>query len=37
VSDTYTLTAVGQVVGGRDDDWGAERATIRLDGARRLV
>jgi tRNA-Thr(GGU) m(6)t(6)A37 methyltransferase TsaA len=38
VSDTYTLTAVGHVVGGRDvvrdDDWGAERATIRLDGAR---
>jgi tRNA-Thr(GGU) m(6)t(6)A37 methyltransferase TsaA len=38
VTDAYTLTPVGRVVGGRDavrdDDWGAERATIRLDGAR---
>jgi tRNA (Thr-GGU) A37 N-methylase len=38
VSDRYTLEPVGRVVGGRsevrDDDWGAERATIRLDGGR---
>jgi tRNA-Thr(GGU) m(6)t(6)A37 methyltransferase TsaA len=38
VSDTSTLTAIGHVVGGReavrDGDWGAERATIRLDGER---
>jgi hypothetical protein len=38
VSDTYTLTAVGHVVGGReavrDDDGGAERATVRLDRER---
>ncbi|HWH95334.1 MAG TPA: SAM-dependent methyltransferase [Baekduia sp.] len=35
MSETYTLVPVGRVVGGRDevrdDDWGAERATIRLD------
>lgn len=35
MSDTYTLTPVGRVLGGRDavrdDGWGAERATIRLD------
>jgi tRNA-Thr(GGU) m(6)t(6)A37 methyltransferase TsaA len=35
---TYNLVAVGRVEGGRDevrdDDWGAERATIRLDAAR---
>lgn len=35
MSDTYTLLPVGRVLGGRDavrdDDWGAERATIRLD------
>jgi tRNA-Thr(GGU) m(6)t(6)A37 methyltransferase TsaA len=38
VSDTYTLLPVGRVLGGRDvvrdDDWGAERATIRLDADR---
>jgi hypothetical protein len=38
VSDAYSLGPVGHVVGGRDvvrdDDWGAERATIRLDGER---
>jgi tRNA (adenine37-N6)-methyltransferase len=37
MSDTYALTAVGHVAGGRaevrDDDWGAERAVIRLDAA----
>jgi tRNA-Thr(GGU) m(6)t(6)A37 methyltransferase TsaA len=37
-SDTYTLVPVAYVVGGRDevrdDDWGAERATLRLDGTR---
>ena len=35
---TYNLVAVGRVDGERDevrdDDWGAERATIRLDAAR---
>ena len=35
MSDTYAVTAVGHVAGGRaevrDDDWGAETATIRLD------
>jgi tRNA-Thr(GGU) m(6)t(6)A37 methyltransferase TsaA len=35
MSDTYAVTAVGHVAGGRsevrDDDWGAERAVIRLD------
>jgi tRNA-Thr(GGU) m(6)t(6)A37 methyltransferase TsaA len=35
---TYTLVPVGRVAGGRDevrdDDWAAERAIIRLDGAR---
>jgi tRNA (adenine37-N6)-methyltransferase len=38
VSDPYTLVPVGAVLGGRaavrDDDWDAERATIRLDAAR---
>jgi tRNA-Thr(GGU) m(6)t(6)A37 methyltransferase TsaA len=38
VSDAYTLVPIGRVVGGRDevrdDDWGAERATIRLDATR---
>jgi tRNA-Thr(GGU) m(6)t(6)A37 methyltransferase TsaA len=38
VSDAYGLVPVARVVGGRDvvrdDDWGAERATIRLDGER---
>jgi tRNA (adenine37-N6)-methyltransferase len=36
MSEAYTLVPVGRVVGGRedvrDDDWGAERATVRLDG-----
>jgi len=38
MSDAYTLVPVARVLGGRDDvrddDWGAERATIRLDGDR---
>jgi tRNA-Thr(GGU) m(6)t(6)A37 methyltransferase TsaA len=38
VNNTYTLTPVGHVIGGRDevrdDDWGTERAIIRLDGER---
>jgi tRNA-Thr(GGU) m(6)t(6)A37 methyltransferase TsaA len=38
MSDTYTLTPVATVIGGRaevrDDDWDAERAVIRLDAAR---
>jgi len=38
MSEAYTMVPVGHVVGGRhdvrDDDWGAERATIRLDAER---
>ncbi|HWI71287.1 MAG TPA: SAM-dependent methyltransferase [Baekduia sp.] len=38
MTDAYTLIPIGRVLGGRDevrdDDWAAERATIRLDGAR---
>jgi tRNA (Thr-GGU) A37 N-methylase len=34
----FTMTAIGQVRGGRDvpedDDWGASRAAIELDGSR---
>jgi tRNA-Thr(GGU) m(6)t(6)A37 methyltransferase TsaA len=36
MSEAYMVVPVGRVVGGRDevrdDDWAAERATIRLDG-----
>jgi tRNA (adenine37-N6)-methyltransferase len=36
MSEAYAVVPIGRVVGGRDevrdDDWGAERATIRLDG-----
>jgi tRNA-Thr(GGU) m(6)t(6)A37 methyltransferase TsaA len=38
MSEAYTLVPIGRVAGGRaevrDDDWGAERAEIVLDGAR---
>ena len=38
MSESYTLVPIGRVHGGRDevrdDDWGAERAEIVLDGAR---
>jgi tRNA (adenine37-N6)-methyltransferase len=38
MSQDYTLTPIGTVVGGRadavDDDWAAERAVIRLDAGR---
>jgi tRNA-Thr(GGU) m(6)t(6)A37 methyltransferase TsaA len=38
MSEAYTLVPIGRVVGGRDevrdDDWGAERAVVRLDGER---